>query len=127
MGGTGLGAISTTPLRGYEDQSVGPRNSLGQIVGGKAMTRQTIELRLALAINPIPIYILGFVEGGNVFESFSKADFFSLRRSAGFGARIQVQPIGLLGFDYGYGFDDVFPRDGRPDAWHFHFVFGKGF
>jgi outer membrane protein insertion porin family len=127
MGGTGLGAISTTPLRGYDDQSVGPRNALGQIVGGKAMTRQTIELRLALSINPVPIYVLGFLEGGNVFESFSKADFFSLRRSAGFGARIQVQPIGMLGFDYGYGFDDVSPRDGRPDGWHFHFVFGKGF
>jgi outer membrane protein insertion porin family len=127
MGGVGLGFISTTPLRGYEDQSIGPRNSRGDIVGGQAMVRQTVELRYAISINPMPIYVLGFVEGGNVFESFSRADFFALRRSAGFGARIQIQPVGMLGFDYGYGFDDVFPRDGWPDGWRFHFVFGQQF
>jgi outer membrane protein insertion porin family len=127
MGGTGLGYIATTPLRGYEDQSIGPRNTFNDIVGGKALTKQTAELRLALSINPIPIYVLGFVEGGNVFESLSRADFFDLKRAAGLGARIQINPIGLLGFDYGYGFDDVLPRDGKPDGWHFHFVFGRGF
>ena len=127
MGGTGIGYISTTPLRGYEDQSIGPRNAYGQIIYGKAMTKQTAELRIALALNPIPIYLLGFAEGGNVFESMAKADFFDLKRSAGLGARIQIMPIGLLGFDYGYGFDDVYPLDGKPDGWHFHFVFGRGF
>lgn len=127
MGGTGIGYIATTPLRGYEDQSVGPRNSLGQVVYGRAMTKQTVELRVALALNPIPIYLLSFAEGGNVFESMAKADFFDLKRSAGFGARLQIAPIGLIGFDYGYGFDDVYPRDGKPDGWRFHFVFGKGF
>ncbi len=127
MGGTGLGYISTTPLRGYEDQAVGPRNSSGAIVGGQAMAKQTLEVRFALAVNPIPIYLLTFVEGGNVYESFARADFFDLKRSAGFGARLLINPIGMIGFDYGYGFDDVFPRDGRPDGWRFHFVFGKGF
>ncbi|MBX2990931.1 MAG: outer membrane protein assembly factor BamA [Bacteroidetes bacterium] len=127
MGGTGLGYISTTALRGYEDQSIGPRDQLGRIFGGRAMTRQTAELRLALAINPIPIYILGFVEGGNVWERWQKADFANLKRSAGFGARLQINPIGLIGFDYGFGFDDVLPLDGQPDGWKFHFVFGRGF
>ncbi len=127
MGGTGVGYFSTTPLRGYEDQSVGPRSAGGSFIGGRAMTRQTAELRLALTINPIPIYILGFVEGGNVWESLKKADFSDLKRSAGFGARLQINPIGLIGFDYGFGFDDVFPRDGQPDGWRFHFVFGRGF
>ncbi|MBM2845235.1 MAG: yaeT [Bacteroidetes bacterium] len=127
MGGTGLGFVATTPLRGYEDQAIGPRNASNDITGGKAMTKQTMELRFALAINPIPIYVLGFAEGGNVYESLSKADFFDLKRSAGFGARLQINPIGLLGFDYGYGFDDVDPRDGKPDGWRFHFVFGRGF
>lgn len=129
MGGTGIGYISTTPLRGYEDQAVGPRFSQARINadGGRAMSKQSLELRLALSINPIPIYILGFAEGGNVWETWSKADFFDLKRSAGVGARIQVQPIGLIGFDYGHGFDDVYPRDGKPDGWRFHFVFGRGF
>ena len=76
---------------------------------------------------PFPIYLLAFAEGGNVFPTMSQANFFDLKRSAGFGARLQINPIGLIGFDYGYGFDDVFPRDGRPDGWHFHFQFGRGF
>jgi outer membrane protein insertion porin family len=127
MGGTGLGYISTTPLRGYEDQSIGPRNLAGIPTGGKVMTKQSVELRLALALSPIPIYLLSFAEGGNVFESFTKANFFDLKRSFGFSARLQINPIGLIGFDYGYGVDDVLPRDGRPDGWRFHFVFGRGF
>jgi outer membrane protein insertion porin family len=127
MGGTGLGYIATTPLRGYEDQSIGPLNAAGNAVYGKAMEKQTAEIRFALALAPIPIYVLGFAEGGNVWESMARADLFDLRRSAGFGARIQINPIGLIGFDYGYGFDDVLPRDGKPDGWRFHFVFGRGF
>ncbi len=131
MGGTGLGYIATTPLRGYDDQSIGPKNLSGSPIGGRAMTKQTLELRFALAINPIPIYVLAFAEGGNVFESLPKADLFDLKRSAGFGARLQINPIGLIGFDYGYGFDDVTGAsglpDGKPDGWHFHFVFGRGF
>ena len=127
MGGTGLGYIATTPLRGYEDQAVGPRNVSGDIVGGKAMTKQTAELRFGVSLSPIPIYLLTFAEAGNVFESMARADFFDLKRSVGFGARLQIQPIGMIGFDYGYGFDDVYPRDGKPDGWRFHFVFGRGY
>lgn len=127
MGGTGLGYINTTPLRGYVDQSVGPRSIYGDPLGGKALAKQTLELRFAVAVNPIPIYLLTFAEGGNVYSSFAKADFLDLARSAGFGARLQIMPIGLLGFDYGYGFDDVYPRNGQPDGWRFHFVFGRGF
>ncbi len=127
MGGTGLGYIATTPLRGYADQSVGPRNVRGDITGGKAMTKTTVELRLAVTLSPIPIYFLAFAEGGNVFRSMQTAELFNLARSAGFGGRIQIQPLGMFGFDYGYGFDDIYPRDGRPDGWRFHFVFGRGF
>jgi outer membrane protein insertion porin family len=127
MGGTGLGFIATTPLRGYEDQSIGPRRGSDNIAVGNVMTKQTAELRLAVALSPIPIYLLTFAEGGNLFESFTKANFFDLKRSYGFGARLQINPIGLIGFDYGYGVDDVEPRDGKPDGWHFHFVFGRGF
>jgi outer membrane protein insertion porin family len=127
MGGTGLGYIATTPLRGYEDQSVGPRTVNGEVIGGLAMTKQMVELRFGISMSPIPIYLLAFAEGGNVFESMARADFFNLKRSAGVGARLQIMPIGMIGFDYGYGFDDVLPRDGKPDGWKFHFVFGRGY
>ena len=99
----------------------------GRLSAGRRWRSKRWKLRFALAVNPIPIYLLAFVEGGNVYESFARADFFDLKRSAGLGARLLINPIGMIGFDYGYGFDDVFPRDGRPDGWRFHFVFGKGF
>jgi outer membrane protein insertion porin family len=126
MGGTGVGYIATTPLRGYEDRQVGPRNNSGEI-GGRVLDKHTAELRLAVALSPIPIYILGFAEGGNVFTDYRHTDFFDLKRSYGFGARLLIQPIGMIGFDYGYGADDVYPKDGKPDGWKFHFQFGRGF
>jgi outer membrane protein insertion porin family len=127
MGGTGIGYISTTPLRGYDDRSVGPLNASGQEIGGRVMTKHTAELRLAVTLNPIPIYFLTFAEGGNVYTDFRHADFLDLKRSYGFGARLLIQPLGMIGFDYGYGADDTFPKNGKPSGWRFHFQFGRGF
>ena len=67
-----------------------------------------------------------FAEAGNVFENFQKTDIFDLRRSVGFGARLLINPIGLIGFDLGYGFDRKITDDRDPE-WLFHFQFGKGF
>jgi len=127
MGGTGIGYANTTPLRGYEDRMVGPVDNAGQSLGGLVLSKHTAELRLAVTLNPIPIYILSFAEGGNIYSDFQHANFLDLKRSYGFGARLQIQPIGMIGFDYGYGADDVYPKDGLPDGWHFHFQFGRGF
>lgn len=124
MGGNGL-VISTVPLRGYEDRSVGPRNAAGQIIGGKVMTKFGAELRFAVTLEPIPLYLLTFAEAGNVFESFEKTDIFNLRRSVGVGTRILINPLGLIGFDFGYGFDRKINDGGKPE-WIFHFQFGRG-
>ncbi|MBI5464142.1 MAG: outer membrane protein assembly factor BamA [Ignavibacteriales bacterium] len=123
MGGVGLGQFYVTTLRGYEPQSIGP---LGGRVGGNAMLKHTVELRFALALNPIPIYVLGFAEGGNVWLNHAIQDPSDLKRSAGFGVRLLVNPIGLLGFDYGYGFDAPVPG-GEKSGWKFHFQFGRSF
>ena len=125
MGGNGL-QVQTKPLRGYEDRSIGPRVN-EQVVNGTIFSRYVAELRFALTINPMPVYVLAFVEAGNVWKSDQFFDPFDLKRSAGLGARLLIQGVGLIGFDYGYGFDDVEPRDGQADGWHFHFQFGRGF
>ncbi len=127
MGGTGLGFVSTTPLRGYDDRAIGPKGDRDQIIGGKAMGKYTAELRYSVTLNPMPIYVLAFAEAGNVYENLNKIDFQNLKRSLGFGARILIQPIGMVGFDYGFGADDVLPKDGKRDGWKFHFQFGRGF
>ncbi len=125
MGGNGL-IIATTPLRGYEDRTVGPINSDGNIIGGRVKAKYTAELRGALALEPIPIYLLLFAEAGNTFKNASDFDFFDLKRSVGIGARLLINPIGLIGFDFGYGFDRK-SVDGKSPEWLFHFQFGKGF
>ncbi len=126
MGGTGLGYVSTTPLRGYADQSIRPLQANGAPERGLVMQKETAELRFNVSLNPIPIYLLAFAEGGNVWKDVRSTDLFSLNRSAGFGARLLINPIGLLGFDYGYGFDNP-SGTGGPSGWHFHFQFGRGF
>jgi outer membrane protein insertion porin family len=125
MGGNGL-VIATTPLRGYDDRTVGPVNVYDEVFGGKFSVKFTAELRLAVSLEPIPLYLLTFAEAGNVFESFEKADFFNLRRAVGVGARILINPVGIIGFDLGYGFDRR-AVDGKDPAWLFHFQFGRGF
>lgn len=125
MGGNGL-IIATTSLRGYDDRTVGPRNVRGDVIGGRVMAKFGTELRLAVTLEPIPLYLLAFAEAGNVFESFQKTDIFDLRRSVGFGARLLINPIGLIGFDIGYGFDRQL-TDKKDPAWLFHFQFGRGF
>lgn len=125
MGGNGL-IIATAPLRGYDDRTVGPRDTQGNVIGGRVMARYTTELRFALTLDPIPVYLLAFAEAGNVFESFDKTDMFDLRRSVGFGARLLINPLGLIGFDLGYGFDRRLTNNQDP-SWIFHFQFGRGF
>lgn len=126
MGGTGLGQFSTTPLRGYEDRSVGPRSATGNVIGGQSMIKHSAELRFALAINPVPIYTLFFAEAGNVWREPRLMNPNDLKRAAGIGVRLMINPIGLIGFDYGYGFDPLFPTEG-PSGWKFHFQFGRSF
>lgn len=125
MGGNGL-VIATVPLRGYDDRSIGPKDINGNVRDGRVYSRYTAELRFAVALEPIPLYLLTFAEAGNVYEDINSADIFNLKRSIGFGARLLINPIGLIGFDMGYGFDRK-AIDGKDPAWLFHFQFGKAF
>lgn len=118
MGGTVIAGVNTIQLRGYEDNSIGPRSEPGRVYA-----KTTAELRFGLAMNPIPIYVLGFAEAGNVWGRFSEVNPFDLKRSVGLGLRVMVPPIGLLGFDYGYGFD--YDVRGVKGGWRFHFQFGR--
>ncbi len=125
MGGNGL-VIATEPLRGYDDRSIGPRNASGQVIGGKFSGRTTLELRFAVTLNPMPLYLLAFAEAGNVWRDIKDVNLFDVKRAVGVGARILINPIGLIGFDLGYGFDRK-AVSGEDPSWIFHFQFGRGF
>lgn len=124
MGGNGLGGFSLTPLRGYPDNSIGPLSSTGRNLGGRMMARFLAEFRFALSLDPFPIYLLSFAEAGNVWADIKSVDPFGLKRAAGVGMRLLLNPIGLIGFDMGYGFDTD-PYTGQRSGWHFHFQFGR--
>ncbi len=130
MGGTGLGQFNTVSLRGYADRSVGPVDEQGNPVGGQAITVSTIEFRYAPLLDSYTIYFLAFAEAGNVWKELWDARVSELRRSAGIGIRISVPWLGMMGFDYAYGFDTVFvPPDRRHEipGWQFHFQVGRDF
>lgn len=118
MGGNGLSGFAVTPLRGYPDRSI------GNDYGNRIMTKYTAEIRFAITLNPMPIYFYGFAEAGNVWDELKFTDPFNLKRSAGVGVQMFVNPIGILGFSYGYGFDRV--NDGiGPSGWRFLFHLGQ--
>jgi len=125
MGGNGL-AYNTIPLRGYEDRAVGPRNSSYAIIGGKVAIKYGVELRYPLSLDPFPIFVLAFAEAGNIWSDFNKVDPFDLKRSIGFGTRLMLPAVGLIGFDFGYGFDRKEVENQDPKLL-FHFQFGRGF
>ncbi len=125
MGGNGL-TYNTIALRGYDDRNVGPQNSSGTPLGGNVALKYGLELRYPLSLDPLPVFMLGFAEAGNVWSSFRKTNPFNLRRSVGFGLRLLLPAVGMIGFDVGYGLDRE-AVDGEPPEWLFHFQFGRGF
>jgi outer membrane protein insertion porin family len=130
MGGSmPAGGIYSIPLRGYPDAKVGVQGKTTSSIyptGGQAYSRYVAELRFILSLEPIPIYFLTFAEAGNVWQDFSHADLFDLKRALGVGARVQVPAVGLIGIDFGYGFDPV-GAFGDKSGWQTHFQFGRGF
>lgn len=125
MGGNGL-TYNTIALRGYDDRSVGPKNSVGNPIGGNLASKFGVEVRYSISQDPLPIFVLAFAEAGNVWANINKTDPFDLARAVGFGTRLILPAVGLVGFDFGYGFDRRVV-DGLPPKWLFHFQFGRGF
>lgn len=90
------------------------------------MFETTIELRFPMLSNPMMFGLL-FAEAGNTWFDLSHTDPFNLRRSVGIGARIFMPMVGMLGFDYAYGFDQIDQYGRKYGQWKPQFVFGRGF
>lgn len=129
LGGDGLGSYNFDSreiigMRGYKNESLTPKNSSGTPIGGNIYTKYTLELRYPLSLNPTAtIYVMGFAEAGNCWLGFENFNPFKVYRSAGVGARIYLPMFGLLGLDWGYGFDAV-PGDKTANGSQFHFSIG---
>jgi outer membrane protein insertion porin family len=126
MGGSGLSGFQNfvareiIGLRGYSD------NSLSSSQGDPIAARYTLELRYPISLNPqATIFVLGFAEAGNTWAKAKDFNPFVVKRSAGFGLRVFLPMFGLLGLDYGWGFDNI---PGNPSSGNgkgqFHFTLG---
>ena len=120
MSGSATYATEAIALRGYENGAFTP---YGQ--ESYAYARYVMELHFPLMLSTsATIYPLLFVEAGNAWTSVKKFNPFDLKRSAGVGVRIYLPMIGMMGIDWGYGFDRV---DGNKGGSNFHFVLGQEF
>ncbi|KAK3582598.1 hypothetical protein CHS0354_024152 [Potamilus streckersoni] len=131
MGGGGLSTIKTIPLRGYPDQNVGPINpefstNSYRDYSGKTYLKFSGELRHPIILNQsVSAYAVGFFEFGNVWSDVSAVNLTDLKKSIGFGLRIFLPIVGMLGLDYAYGFDKIPANPGdNNQGWRFVFTFG---
>ncbi len=131
LGGDGMSGYSmygsqTVGLRGYENSSLTPYSYAGQ-QDGNIYQKLTFELRYPITLQPsAQVYMLGFLEAGNAWTDFKYYDPYNLYRSAGIGVRIFLPIFGLMGIDWGYGFDKV-PGAPGANGSQFHFVIGQQF
>ena len=134
LGGDGMSGYNTygseiIAMRGYENYSLTPYepskyNSSGYAYAGNVYDKFTVELRYPVILQPSStIFVLAFLEGGNCWSDIRDFNPFQIKRSAGVGVRIYLPMIGLLGVDWGYGFDNPV----QSNRSQFHFMIGQQF
>lgn len=126
LGGDGLGNFAldgreVIQLRGYPNQSLSSQD------GGTIYNKFSLELRYPITLGAqAKIFGLGFIEGGASFDNFKDYNPFDIQRSAGLGLRIFMPAFGLLGIDFGHGFDAL-PGQTVKNGWETHFIIGQQF
>jgi outer membrane protein insertion porin family len=121
-------------LRGYQNNEITPpyysqsqNSGQGVLAGGIVYDKLGLELRYPVTTgNAATIYGFIFTEAGNNWNNYDDFNPFNLYKSAGFGARIFMPAFGLIGLNWGYGFDPV-PLNGRGavSGSQFHFTIGQ--
>ena len=126
LGGDGLSGFSLdgrelVGMRGYGNNSLTPKDAAGNYIGGSIFSKYTMEMRYPLSLNPMAtIYVLSFLEAGNAWSDFNNFNPFDIKRSAGIGVRLYMPFFGILGLDWGYGFDEI-PNNAGANKGQFHF------
>ena len=127
LGGDGLSGYNNLDgreiigMRGYGNETITPEYAFNKNIGGTIYSKYTLELRYPLSLNPSStIYAMAFLEGGNSWLNWADFNPFSIYRTAGVGIRVFLPMFGLLGLDWGYGFDEV-PGIPSANGSQFHF------
>ena len=129
MGGDGMSSYTSygtdyIAMRGYTSGSLTPYNAQTGTQMGYLYDKFTMELRYPLSLEQsATIYALTFLEAGNCFSGIKNFNPFDLKRTAGVGVRIFLPMFGMMGIDWGYGFDK--DNTGKVSGSQFHFVLGQ--
>lgn len=129
VGGSGMSGYNYygseyISMRGYPDFSLSQHLSSR---GGNMYSKYTMELRYPIIMQQSAnIYALTFIEAGNAHSNFKNYSPFKLYRSAGVGVRVYLPMFGLMGVDWGYGFDQL-PGNAGGRKGEFHFTMGQSF
>src|SRR5690606_31751872 len=132
LGGSGMMNFSldgreNVALRGYEDNGLNQKDEYYNPIGGTVYNKFSLELRYPISLKAqMSAYVLGFYDAGAVYQDFKSYNPFKLQRSAGAGVRVFMPMFGLLGIDFGYGFDKV-PGTNQKGGWQTHFILGQQF
>ena len=122
MTGYNIYGVDIIAMRGYEDGALDPSSYYSV-----AYNKYTVELRYPIILKPqSSIYVLGFLEGGNGFNSWKEFSPFKIKRAAGVGVRLYLPVVGMLGIDWGWGFDAPYGSTERSGS-QFHFTMGQTF
>ena len=103
-------------IRGFSENSLGSRGSLGSVIGGNTFASENLELQLKV-LDSFALHT--FFDAGDVYFA---GDSFNLRTSTGVGLRY-LSPIGPVGVDVGFPLE----RQDGEDAWRLHVVVGSSF
>ncbi len=131
LGGDGMSGFSyygtdVIPLRGY-DNGYQSRGSLTAYPQANVYDKFSLELRYPLTLNPsATIYALAFLEAGNSWYDINDMNPFDVYNSAGVGLRFWLPMFGMLGVDWGYGFDPVYGQSSAAGG-QFAFTIGQQF
>ena len=108
-------------LRGYPNQTLSSQD------GGSIYNKFSLELRHPITLKgQTKIFALAFLEGGSSYNDFKDFNPFNIKRSAGLGIRLFMPAFGLLGIDFGHGFDPI-PGETQKNGWETHFILGQQF
>ncbi len=113
LGGDGLSNFAfygkeIISLRGYDPF----------VTNGRVFEKISLELRYPVTLSPMStIYVLGFVDLANAWVRPEDVNLLQLRRAAGIGVRFILPMVGLMGFDFGIGFDKPGIGPQPPNQW----------
>ena len=126
QGGNYYYGYDVIPLRGYDNGRNG-NGSLTAYPQGNIYQKISVELRYPLVMKEsTTIWASAFFDAGNSWYELKEYNPYSLYRSAGVGVRFYLPMLGLLGLDWGYGFDDN-PRNPGSNGSQFAFTIGQAF